>query len=255
MFLWSFCDGFFGFPAIGFLICGSSIPGLVPAGVLELIEQLISSYTYWNYSELSLLRLGVLLWSNKWSWSLIESLTIQKFSGWVYPLIFDFSMADIHRCSCRHWIMWLNKLRLMGTLFIIVLHILVCTIGQCQSNISHFDDSEITFNLKAQPARNHQFMPIRASGPAVVQALGFKCIICDGEFASKHAADCHRRQPAFIGTKCAEPRSIRSLSLTERPDVSVGILRHHSAVPLGQSMYILYEPFSHVKHKLVHIFQ
>jgi hypothetical protein len=40
MFVWSFCDGFFGFPAIGFSICGSSIPGLVPAGVLELIEQL-----------------------------------------------------------------------------------------------------------------------------------------------------------------------------------------------------------------------
>ncbi len=77
--------------------------------------------------------------------------------------------------------------------------------------------------LKAQPARNHQFkfMQIRASCPAAVQALGFKCIICDGKFAIKHAADCHRRQPAFIGTKCA---SIQSLSLTG-PNVSVGILR------------------------------
>jgi hypothetical protein len=46
MFLWSFCDGFFAFPAIGCSIVGSSIPGLVPAGVLELIEQLFSSYTY-----------------------------------------------------------------------------------------------------------------------------------------------------------------------------------------------------------------
>ncbi len=44
MFLLSFYDGFFGFPAIGFSICGSSIPCLVPAGVLELIEQLFSSY-------------------------------------------------------------------------------------------------------------------------------------------------------------------------------------------------------------------
>ena len=127
------------------------------------------------------------------------------------------------------------------------------------SRISYID-SEITF--KAQLARNHHFMPIRASGRAVAQALGFKCIICDGEFASKHAADCHRRQPAFIGTQCADPRSIRSLYLTERPDVSVGILRHHSSAPLGQSMYILYQPFtpftsyiSHDKHKLVHIFQ
>jgi hypothetical protein len=54
----------------------------------------------------------------------------------------------------------------------------------------------------------------------------------------------HRRQPAFIGTKCADPGSIRSLSLTERPDVSVGALRHHSAAPLGQSIYIFYQPFT-----------
>ncbi len=64
----------------------------------------------------------------------------------------------------------------------------------------------------------------------------------------------------------ARPRSIRSLYLTERPDVSVGILCHQSSAatsaPLGQSMYILYQPFtpftsyiSHDKHKLVHIFQ
>ena len=152
----------------------------------------------------------------------------------------------------------------MHILFISVLHICVCTVGQFQSNTSHYDDSEINFtgDLTAQPARNHPIMPRRAAGPAVVQALGFKCIICDGEFASKHAADCHRRQPAFIGMKCADPRSIRSLYLTERPDVSVGILRHHSSAPLGQSMYILYQPFtpftsyiSHDKHKLVHIFQ
>ena len=33
-----------------------------------------------------------------------------------------------------------------------------------------------------------------------------------------------------------------SLSLTEYSDVSVGILLHHSAAPLGQSMYIIYLP-------------
>ena len=60
----------------------------------------------------------------------------------------------------------------------------------------------------------------------------------------------------------ARPRSIRSLNLKERPDVSVGILRHQSCAPLGQSIYILYQPFtpftsyiSHDKHKLIHIFQ
>jgi hypothetical protein len=42
MFLWSFCDGFFGFPAIG-----SSIAGLVPAGVLELIEHFFHLLKLW----------------------------------------------------------------------------------------------------------------------------------------------------------------------------------------------------------------
>ncbi len=49
------------------------------------------------------------------------------------------------------------------------------------------------------------------------------------------------------------------ITLSDRTPVSVGILRHHSTAPLGQSMYILYQPLtsyiSHVKHKLVHIFQ
>ena len=154
-------------------------------------------------------------------------------------------------------------MEIMRILFISVLHIFICTVGQFQSNNSHYDDSVINFAASGTlTARNHPIMPRRAAGPAVVQALGFKCIICDGEFASKHAADCHRRQPAFIGTQCADPRSIRSLYLTERPDVSVGILRHQSCAPLGQSIYILYQPFtpftsyiSHDKHKLVHIFQ
>ena len=189
---------------------------------------------------------------------------MQKISGWFYPLIFYFSMADIHQCY-RMWLPPLDRVtvEIMRILFISVLHIFICTVGQFQSNNSHYDDSVINFAASGTlTARNHPIMPRRAAGPAVVQALGFKCIICDGEFASKHAADCHRRQPAFIGTQCADPRSIRSLYLTERPDVSVGILRHHSSAPLGQSMYILYQPFtpftsyiSHDKHKLVHIFQ
>jgi hypothetical protein len=46
--------------------------------------------------------------------------------------------------------------------------------------------------------------------------------------------------PTCIGTECADPSSIRTLSLTERPDVSVGMIRHHSAAPLGQSIFIFY---------------
>ena len=48
--------------------------------------------------------------------------------------------------------------------------------------------------------------------------------------------------PTCIGTACADPSNIRSLSLTARPDVAVGILRHHSAAPLGQSLNIIYLP-------------
>ena len=120
----------------------------------------------------------------------------------------------------------------MHILFFSILHIYVCTDGQFPSLFS----DQIIFNLKAQIARRQPIMPIRASGPAVVQELGFKCIACNSEFANRRGADCHRRHPTCIGTACADPSNVRSLSLTDRPDVSVGILRHHSAVPLGESM-------------------
>jgi len=71
-----------------------------------------------------------------------------------------------------------------------------------------------------------------------------KCISCDAEFASKRAADCHRRHPAYNGTACAYPSNIWFLSLTELPDISVRILRQHSAAPLGAWMYILHHPFT-----------
>ena len=119
----------------------------------------------------------------------------------------------------------------MHILFISILQIAVYTVGHFQS---HFSD-QIVF--KEQIARSQQFMPLRASGPAVVQALGFKCIVCDAEFASRRGADCHSRHPTYMGTACADPSNIRSLSLTERPDLSVGILRQHIAVPLGESIY------------------
>ena len=58
--------------------------------------------------KLSLLRLGVLLWSNKRSLNLIELLIMQKISGWFYPLIFYFSIADIHQCY-RMWLPPLDR--------------------------------------------------------------------------------------------------------------------------------------------------
>ena len=168
-------------------------------------------------------------------------LTIQCTRCWFYRLIFDFSIAGIHTC-CWMWIpdciMWQLKMCSMHILFISILHIFVCTDGHFQS---HFSDHDI-FKAQLVIARSQQFMLIRATCPAVVHGLGFKCIICDAEFTSRRGADCHRRHPKCIGTACADPSNIRSLSLTERPDVSVGILRHHSAAPLGQSLNIIYLP-------------
>jgi hypothetical protein len=64
---------------------------------------------------------------------------------------------------------------------------------------------------------------MRASGSAgLVQALGFKWIICIAEFASRRAADCHNRHPASCGTACADPSNMRSLSLKARSDPSAG---------------------------------
>ncbi len=92
-------------------------------------------------------------------------------------------------------------------------------------------DSESLFSVKAQIPHP---MPTRASGrPGLIQALGFKCIICNAEFATRRGADYHRRHPACSGTACADPSNMRSVSLTAQSDVSVGLLRQHSAAPLG----------------------
>ncbi len=66
---------------------------------------------------------------------------------------------------------------------------------------------------------------------------------CSTRYVNAHLP--FQLNPTCIGTECADPRNIWLLSLTEHPDVSVGLLRHHSAAPLGQSMYILYQPFTY----------
>ncbi len=77
-----------------------------------------------------------------------------------------------------------------------------------------------------QRANSKEPMQIRASRSAgLVQALGFagfKWIICNAEFASRRAADCHRRHPASCGPACADPSNMQSLSLTAQSDPSVG---------------------------------
>ncbi len=63
--------------------------------------------------------------------------------------------------------------------------------------------------------------------------IGNKCITCNAEFDTRHGTACHRRHPSSNGTACADPNSIRSVSITPRPDVSAGILRLHYSAPLG----------------------
>jgi hypothetical protein len=61
-------------------------------------------------------------------------------------------------------------------------------------------------------------------------ALGFKCVNCRNEFDSRHAVDCHRRHIMSVGTPCADPRNHKSMSMTDRVDQAVGILRHHDTL-------------------------
>ncbi len=122
----------------------------------------------------------------------------------------------------------------------------------CKPGIGHFQSDK--FSFRVQIARSQQFMVICASCLAAVQALGCKCISCDGEFESKCAAVCHCSHPTYIGTVCADPSNIQSLSLTQCLHVSDGILFPHSTVPLGALMYILLQPFtsciSYFNHRL-----
>ena len=67
------------------------------------------------------------------------------------------------------------------------------------------------------------------------QAVGYKCLNCNGEFLSRHAMDVHRRHPSSSGTPCTDPSSFRSLSFTGRADMSTGILRRHDIATLGAS--------------------
>ncbi len=126
-------------------------------------------------------------------------------------------------CEFRAWIKGMWQTFSMHLLFVSILNIFVCTAGHFQSEFSSATDSESQISFKAQIARGPHPMPIRASGRAgLVQVLGFKCIICNAEFAGRRAADCHCRHSASCGTACADPSNMLSLSLTARPDPSAG---------------------------------
>ncbi len=64
------------------------------------------------------------------------------------------------------------------------------------------------------------------------EALPFKCIACNSNFTSWSAADSHSRHWVAQGTPCADPKSLKSQSITAQIDLSTGILRLHDAGPI-----------------------
>ncbi len=155
---------------------------------------------------------------NSCCWFLLTQLRIQ--------VKFDRSVADF---CCWMWILCNGRWQTwsMLLLFVSILNIFLYTAAEFSFAI----DSVSLISFKAQIPHS---MPIRASGrPGLVQALGFKCIIFDAELATRRRADCHRLHPACSVTTCADPSNMWSLSLPARSDVSVGLLRQHSAAQLG----------------------
>jgi hypothetical protein len=129
-------------------------------------------------------------------------------------------------CEYRDSIKGMWQTWSMLLLFVSILNIFVDT-----ADFSFATDLVSLFSVKAQIPHP---MPTRPSGrPGLVQVLGFKCIICNAEFVTRRGADCHSRHLACSGTACADPSNMLSVSLTARSDVPVGLLRQHSAAPLG----------------------
>jgi hypothetical protein len=55
------------------------------------------------------------------------------------------------------------------------------------------------------------------------QAVGFRCAHCTSEFDTRHAMDCHRRKQSSLGTGCADPSNIKSVSYTGRASIFIVI--------------------------------
>ena len=58
--------------------------------------------------------------------------------------------------------------------------------------------------------------------------VAFRCNYCKGEYRTQRAYDCHRQHPANLHTPCADPRNQRSVTFTERADLSTGMLQEHA---------------------------
>ena len=63
--------------------------------------------------------------------------------------------------------------------------------------------------------------------------VAFRCNYCKGEYRTQRAYDCHRRHPTYVHTPCADARNQRSITFTERADLSTGILQEHAVSYFG----------------------
>ena len=63
--------------------------------------------------------------------------------------------------------------------------------------------------------------------------VAFRCSYCKGEYRTQRAFDCHRRHQAYVHTPCADPRNQRSVTFTERADLSTGILQEYAVSYFG----------------------
>ena len=97
----------------------------------------------------------------------------------------------------------------------------LATGGNCSKLKANHDHS-----MRRGAGRGKPDGPIRLP----LAALGFKCVNCRNEFESRHAIDVHRRHPFSVGTPCADPRNHKSMSMTDRVDQAVGMLRHHDTL-------------------------
>jgi hypothetical protein len=92
--------------------------------------------------------------------------------------------------------------------------------------------SDTVHATKYQIKCQTEFNITRICNTSLALQLGFKCIACNSNFASRSAANSHHRHRVAQGTQCADPKSLKSQSITARIDLSTGIL--HAAGPISQ---------------------
>ncbi len=172
------------------------------------------------------------LWLQTW-WLNVIILTCWNYVVSFHWLNFELSLIvpwqislNAAGCEYRAWIKGIGQTWSMLLLFVSILTTLIGIL------VCH----RLSVSDQFQCANSKKPMQIRAFWSAgIVQALDFKRIICNAEFASRRAADCHRRHPASCGTACADPSNMRSLSLTARSDPSVGTQDHRAPSAVGRA--------------------